>query len=147
MKLHLIFSLVFLISCTNSEIKKELQTTQIELQSARQKIIELESQIEPEGDLVHLVFFKLKPDSDRINFVSEIKKMAEIPGVMDLEIGPFADMGDQRALSEFDMLLQMSFSGAKAYRNYQKHPTHLAIQKNLGSYLAGPPTTYDFKKE
>ena len=146
MKYLLFFSLILFASCSNSAIQNELETAKKELDSANEAIESLKSQIEEEGDLVHLVFLKLKPDADQAATIAEIKKLESIEEVKDLEVGPFEDLGDARALTEYSILMQMSFADTTAYQNYQKHPIHLALRENLKSVLAGPPATYDFMK-
>jgi len=147
MKQFLIFPLLLLFACNSSSVQDELAKVKQQLALANEKISQLETQIEPEGDLVHLVFFRIKPDADRAALVAEIKKLKDIEGVMDLEIGPFEDLGDDRALSEYNMLMQMSFAGKAAYESYQKHPIHLNLKENTGLFMAGPPATYDFMKK
>ena len=66
---------------------------------------------------------------------------------MDLEVGPFEELGDTRALSQYGLFMQMSFANKAAYEVYQKHPTHLALRENTGQFMAGPPVTYDFMKK
>lgn len=147
MRYLLIFSLLVLVACTNTAVQEELTTLKQELTAAKEKITSVESQIEPEGELVHLVLFKVKPDADQAAMVAEVKKLTGIKEVMDLEIGSFEDLGDGRALSEYSILMQMSFANKAAYENYQKHPIHLALKDNLNPFMAGPPATYDFVKK
>ena len=148
MRLLLFFSLITLLACTDTnKLQDALVTTQQQLATAKEKIAQLETQIEPEGELVHLVFFKVKPDIDQAALVAEVKKLSNIKEVMDLEIGPFEDLGDERALGDYSMLMQMSFANKAAYEVYQKHPTHLALRENTMQFMAGPPATYDFMKK
>ena len=147
MKYFLFYSLLLLFACSDTNIQSELSATKTKLEEAKVKIKQLETQIEPEGNLVHLVFFKIKHDADQSAIVSEVKKLANIKEVMDLEIGPFQDLGDLRALSDYSMMMQMSFANLAAYENYQKHPIHLALKKNTQKFMAGPPVTYDFMKK
>ena len=143
-----LFFLLMLIfaSCSNSAVQEELSKVQGELEEATTKIAELSAEIEPEGELVHLVFFKIKPDADQAALIAEIKKLEAIEEVMDLEFGPFEDLGDARALN-YSMVMQMSFTDTLAYQNYQKHPIHLALRENTKQFMAGPPATYDFVKK
>lgn len=147
MKFFFFFSVLILFACTDSKVQEELMTLQQQVETANQQISQLKSQIEPEGELVHLVFFRVKPDADQAALVAEVKKLESIKEVMDLEIGPFEDLGDARALSDYTMLMQMSFADHAAYERYQKHPIHLALKGNTGSFMAGPPATYDFVKK
>jgi len=147
MKYVLIICLLTCLSCTNTSVQQELKIVKQELATAQEKINNLEAQIEPEGELVHLVLFKVKSDADQTVLVSEVKKLETIEEVMDLEIGPFEDLGDERALSDYSMLMQMSFANKATYETYQKHPIHLALKEKLGQFMAGPPITYDYMKK
>jgi len=138
---------LILFACTDTKVQEELVAIKQQLATANEKISQLETQIEPEGELVHLVLFKMKPDADQTALVAEVKKLAGIKEVMDLEIGPFEDLGDERALADYSMLLQMSFANKAAYESYQKHPIHLTLIENIGPFMAGPPATYDFMKK
>ncbi len=143
MKYFLFGSLIILFACVDTNVKEELIMVRQQLETANKKI----TQLETEGKLVHLVFFKIKPDTDQVAIITEVKKLKNIKEVLDLEIGPFEDLGDARALSEYTILLQMSFADKAAYEVYQKHPIHLALQRNIGPFMAGPPATYDFIKK
>ena len=147
MKYAFFFGLLTCLSCTNTSVQQELKIVKQELATAQEKINNLEAQIEPEGELVHLVLFKVKSDADQTVLVSEVKKLETIEEVMDLEIGPFEDLGDERALSDYSMLMQMSFANKATYETYQKHPIHLALKEKLGQFMAGPPATYDYMKK
>ncbi|MEO0338154.1 MAG: Dabb family protein [Bacteroidota bacterium] len=135
------------LGCNDAAVQQELEVAKQELTKAQQQIDSLTQLVEPEGDLVHVVYFKLKSDVDQSAFIAEVKKMATIDGVMDLEIGPFEDLGDARALSAYSMMMQMSFVDKAAYEAYQQHPTHLALKENTQAMMAGPPATYDFFKK
>ena len=147
MKYLLFFPILIFASCSDSAIKKELSKAKNELDAAKKTIENLKAQIEPEGNLVHVVFLKVKPNADQSALIAEIKKLKNIDEVMDLEFGPFENLGDARALSEYSMMMQMSFADSAAYQNYQKHPIHLALRENTKQFLAGPPATYDFIKK
>ena len=135
-----------LMSCSNATMQEELKRIENELATSNATIEDLKSQIEPEGNLVHVVLFKLKPDADLDAVIAEVKKLESIEGVKDLEVGLFEDLGDDRALSDYNMMMEMSFDDAEAYRKYQAHPVHLALKGNIKSMLAGPPATYDYMK-
>lgn len=147
MKYTYFFSFLLFFSCNSNKLETDVANLQKELASAKEKISQLQAEIEPEGKLVHLVFFKVKDDADQSVLVAEIKKLENIEEVMDLEVGPFENLGDPRALADYTMLLQMSFADKKAYEHYQTHPIHLALKKNTGQFMAGPPATYDFIKK
>jgi len=135
------------VACVDTKVQDELIAVKKQLAVANEKISQIETQLEPEGELVHLVFLKIKPDADQAALVAEAKKLEGIKEIMDLEIGSFENLGDDRALAEYSMLMQMSFDNKAAYETYQKHPIHLTLKENLGSFLVGPPATYDFMKK
>lgn len=148
MKYQLIGSLFLLMACNNNTaIQAALTKAQADLEKANHTITTLEAQIEPEGDLVHLVFLNTKPDIDQAALIAAIKKLGDIQEVMELEVGPFEELNDARALSDYELVIQLSLADKTAYDNYQKHPIHIALKENLGPYLAGPPATYDFRKQ
>jgi len=147
MKFQIILLLLFFLSsCSDTAVQEELSKTKVALKEAYTTIDQLKNQIEPEGELVHLVFFKTKPDVDLKSLFVAIEKLKEIEVVKDLQVGPFENLGDQRALSEYTVLMEMSFDHKAAYEKYQAHPIHLALKESLGKYLAGPPATYDYLK-
>ena len=143
------FLLIFILgSCSNaaletelSSIKNALATAEAALQKANQEIAILKQ--DDTGKLVHVVFFKIKPDAAAAA-ITEMKKLAEISEVQDLEVGTFEDLGDARALSDYHLIMEMTFDNKAAYDKYQQHPIHLALKDNVGAFLAGPPATYDF---
>ena len=145
--LLLIPALCMFIGCSNPQLEKEVEALKKELSEAEAAIVELNSQTTQEGELVHMVFLKVKPDTDQAALMDEMKKLAEIEGVQDFAVGPFENLGDARALSEYALVMEMSFADSAAYGVYQKHPTHLNLRENLGQYLAGPPATFDYIKK
>lgn len=147
MKFLPILIAVLLFSCNDSSLLKEFSKTKSDLEHANKAIKMLNSQIEAEGNLVHVVLFKLKPDADHMLLFDEIKKLENIEEVMDLEVGSFEDVGDARALSDYSVMMQMSFKDKKAYEVYQKHPIHLKLKENAKPLMSAPPATYDFFKK
>ncbi len=135
------------LGCTPTNVNQEITTLRSELIKAQEQIAALNSQIEPEGELIHMVFFKVKENADTVAFVNELKKLSTIEEVLDFQVGPFEDLGDPRALSEFNWMMEMSFTDIAAYKDYQKHPTHLALRTKTSSFMIGPPSTYDYLKK
>ena len=138
--------LLALASCSNPAVQQELSDAKAALASAQSQIDSLSALVNADdsGKLVHVVYFKVKPDTDQAAFIAEVKKLSSIEVLEDLEVGPFEDLGDPRALSEYNMVMQMTFADSTAYAAYQAHPTHEALKANTKSYMAGPPATYDF---
>lgn len=147
MKYISLFLLTLFVACTDTAVRKELQLTQKQLIEAQAALSELEAATAETGKLVHIVLFKLKPEVDEGTVIAEIKKLEEIPEIEELEVGPFQDLGDPRALSDYPLIMEMSFQDESAYQKYQAHPTHLALKEQLGALLAGPPVTYDYMKK
>ena len=138
-----------LVSCSNSALETELKTAKDALASAKTALQKANQEIAilkqaDTGKLVHVVFFKIKPDVDVAVVIEEIKKLQQIPEVQDLEVGTFEDLGDARALSDYNLVMEMTFDNKVAYDTYQQHPVHLTLKENLGAFSAGPPATYDF---
>lgn len=147
MRYLLIIAIFALSACTNTAMQEELSAIKQELKTAKEKIDDLEAQIEPEGVLIHHVLFTVKPDADKTALITAIKKLEDIEEVLDLEVGSFEELGDARALSQYGVSVQMSFADKKAYEVYQKHPIHVALRENTKHFMAAPPATYDFRKQ
>ncbi len=145
----LLLAILVLTSCSSSlKLKQQLNETTLELAQAKRDLIELGHR--SDNMLIHTVYFKLKPDlSDQQHeaFLQEIAKLHQIKQVKGLIYGSFAELGDSRAMLEFQLAMQMGFESEKAYREYQAHAIHLALKEAAKSYLAGPPVTHDFWTE
>lgn len=147
MKYLLIFlSFLLAVACSAPSDEGELAQLKQDLAQAQQTISKLKS-VEGEGQLVHIVFFKLAADAEVEGLLAEIETLHQIEEVQGLEYGVFTDLGDQRALSDYGVVMSMSFEDSAAYARYQQDSIHLALKANAGAYLGGPPATYDFIKD
>ncbi len=134
---------VFVFACgQNASTSTEIEDLKQELKAAQATIQQMESS--SKGRLVHVVYADLKSNADKAAFIKEVEKLEAIEVVENLEIGTFKDVGDSRALSDYEVVFQMDFANEKEYQTYQAHPAHLALKKAVGEYLAAPPKTYDF---
>ncbi|MDF1864785.1 MAG: Dabb family protein [Saprospiraceae bacterium] len=124
------------------KLKTELDETKTALASANKELMNLQSN--DAKQLVHIVLLKLKEDVDKPALINEIKKLENIEEVKNLNIGAFQDLGDARAMSDYEIVLSMEFEAEEAYQTYQAHEIHLKLKENIGKYLAGPPVTYDY---
>jgi len=142
---NIIFSLsfcgiLFLTACQPAVDNNQLESITNELVKAKAEITDLKSA----DDLVHVVYFKMKADASKEDLITEIKKLEEIEVLHNLEVGVFEDLADPRAMSDYDIIMQMEFEKEADYKTYQAHPIHLALKAAVGQYLAGPPVTYDY---
>ncbi|MEM9822283.1 MAG: Dabb family protein [Bacteroidota bacterium] len=145
-KMVYLLPLLFSLACSNTNVQEELEQAYKDLAAARATNEYLKAQMEPEGELVHVVFFKLKTDNDPASHIAAIKKLEAIEVVNDLQVGSFKDLDDARALSTYDLMMEMSFATVEDYQTYQAHPIHLALKEMAKSVLAAPPATYDYLK-
>ncbi len=143
----LLFALLLLASCSDSAMKEELANAKEKIGALESELTELKAVQEKVAPLVHIVLFNLKPDADQAALITEIKKLEAIEEVQYLEVGPFENLGDDRALSDYELIMQMSFANHEAYQAYQKHPVHVELKETAKAYMGGPPATYDFVKE
>ena len=157
MKTFFIYSFFFifvsLVSCKQSpNAQAELEKLQAEFTEKNKALESLQKEMKlmleaDNAPLVHLVFFDLKDEitpTQKTAFIKILKDLDSIEGVYNLEVGTFEDLGDERALSKYDVALQMEFSSADGYEKYQNDERHLKAKKALGGYLAEPPASYDF---
>lgn len=141
----LMILLSFLGSCSDNALQQELENTQKELERTKQEMLKLEQQVQSPAPLVHLVCFKLKPEVNPLDVKNILEQLRSIEFVKQMEVGTFKDLGDPRALSDYQLILKMAFNSPEDYQSYQQHATHLAVKSALGDYLAGPPATYDYE--
>ncbi|MCB0650550.1 MAG: Dabb family protein [Saprospiraceae bacterium] len=142
----LIFLLLSLNACKQADLQQQLEACHAELleKSQEQEILQIET------PLVHTVYLKIREDISPENLaglIEGVKTLNQIQGVKHLKTGTFENLGDERALAEYGLVLQMEFQSEADYRSYQQDSIHLAFKKNAGPLLAGPPATYDFIKK
>lgn len=148
MRLLSFLLLSVLMSCSNAAIQSELETTKLALKETEIALTTVNQQLSDlqkveTAKLVHVVFFKVKAEAEA-DLIVEIKKLEGIPVIQDLEVGTFENLEDPRALSYYNIVMEMSFADKAAYEVYQKHPLHLALKDNTKSMMTGPPATYDY---
>ena len=130
-------------------LESQLEQAQTELTSLKQlqqKPVSA-NKINNNPQLVHLVYFQLKEGatkSTQQQLIEEIKTLAAIDVLQDLEVGTFQELGDQRAMDQFGVMMQMRFNSEADYKIYQTHPIHLQLREKVKSILGGPPVTYDY---
>ncbi len=112
-----------------------------------ERMINISTERHQQRRLIHLVYFDLKEEADKEAVIQEIRKLEDIQVVKQLEVGSFKDLGDKRAMSTMELVMQMAFDTEEDYKSYQKHEIHLALKKALGVHLTGPPITYDYLVE
>lgn len=146
---------LFFSACQQNNATEQLATLQQQLSEKTTALQQAQATIdnlkETKGkQLVHTVYLKLKPGlsgKENLALVAEISKLNGIEVVNNLEYGVFQDVGDARALSEYGLVMQMSFDNMDDYHSYQANEIHLNLKEQLGQYLAGPPATYDYWTE
>lgn len=152
MKNTLIFTFLLTLgffSCkqnADTELVDSLKSEITDLKAAvEQAQIEVKSlQSDHAKRLVHIVWLNTKGDVDTAPLLNQIRTLAEIEEVHNLSIGTFQDLGDKRAMSDYEIIFSMGFDNEEAYQTYQAHDIHLKLKENIGQYLAGPPVTYDY---
>ena len=141
---------LFFYACSPSTaLQEELKSAQSTVGQQEKLIDSLQALLVTESNqkLVHVVYFKLKDDlsaSDQKTLIDEIEKIKAIPVLSNLEVGKFQDLGDQRAMSDYGIVMQMDFENEEDYKAYQEHPIHLALKTAIVPYLGGAPVTYDY---
>ena len=93
--------------------------------------------------LSHSVFFDLKDDADVAAFIAVLRELERIPVVQDMQVGTFADLEDPRALSDYDVAMEIICSEAD-YPIYQDHEIHDQVRAQVGDYLNAKPAVYDY---
>lgn len=94
----------------------------------------------------HMVLFNIKPDlskQDREMLFAELRRLGSIPQVHDFTLNTFTELGDARALSDYELSIDMRFESRAAYDLYQNSEKHLAVKAAVKQFLEGPPAAYD----
>lgn len=137
-----ILALTTLFSCRKDvDLQDRLTATQADLMLAQAELAK--AAIPPA--ITHLVYLDTKDSIDVLMLEQELARLGEIPGVKDYQVGTFLQLDDPRALAQYELVLSMGFASREDYQTYQEHPIHIAVKKQLQSFLAGPPVTYDFE--
>lgn len=150
--ISLLLFLFSLIGCSSSATHKELEEVKSELEKTRSLLASTQQELkalkeDESGQFTHIVFFKVKSGADQEALIAEIKRLEAIEGVKDLEVGPFKNLDDPRALLDYHMMMEMSFDNVEAYKKYQAHPIHLTLKENTKDFMSGPPATYDYTRK
>lgn len=134
-------------SCAEPDatLRKELDTAVFKIDMLEKQLV---SNATPQsGDLVHLVYLNTQDDlpaTEKAKLIEELNQLQGIPAVKTFSLGDFKSLNDPRALSDYELLMSISFSNEADYQSYQDHPTHIALKEKLDKYLGGPPATYDY---
>ena len=145
------FSCLGEMACRREIVKAQKEALELKvklLEAEKEKhILQAEIQNNQSGSLNHLVYFKLKNSLSQAeiqDFKAQLRKLENIVSIEQFHFGQFEDLNDPRALSEYDIAIQMSFGTQAAYEHYQNDPIHLELKEKTISFLAAPPATYDF---
>jgi hypothetical protein len=143
------FIIVLLFSCTDNStiLEKELANAKYELEKVNLELKTL-SEKASKGKLVHQVYFNLKADLSEIDkeiFTDGLEKLGGIEVVESMVVEERKNVGDeQRALTQFDVLMELRFENKAALEVYAKDDFHQEIKKEIGRFLAKPPMTFDY---
>ena len=76
----------------------------------------------------HVVLVTLQARSQREQLRADCTaKLADIPGVIDLEISEPVDIGRTNVDGDYDIAVFVSFASIEQYKAYLAHPNHLAL--------------------
>jgi len=137
----------FIIACKDPDaaLRKELDTAVFKIDMLERQLSS--HTVSKSGDLVHHVYLNIKDDltSDQMSQLKEaLNQLQGIEQLKSFSLGNFKELNDERAFSEYEVVLTMSFANEEDYQIYQAHPTHLALKSKLDTYLAAAPATYDY---
>ena len=141
--------IVLLFSCTEKTaiLEKELANVKEDLEKVNSELKTL-SENDSKGKLVHQVYFSLKADlnqTDKEIFMSGLEKLGNIEVVQQIIVEARDNIGDEvRALTQFDVLMQLKFENQAALEVYAKDDFHQDTKKEIGRFLAKPPMTFDY---
>lgn len=130
----------------NEKIAEALKEEILQLESELLKR-DLEKDVFPASELVHIVYFKMKEglsEEQTKEAISTLESLRKIKEVKSLEVGDLGNTGDARAGSIEGLVLQMSFKSLDDLAAYQKNEFHLEQRAKLKDFFGGPPVVYDY---
>lgn len=99
---------------------------------------------QPSGQLVHLVFFKLKPGVDKQLLVKSLETFKTVNVIKKVQIGLWEETNNPKSvLTDYSVVVQLTFNSLADFRVYEKHPVHLASIEATKDLMAAPPIGYD----
>lgn len=102
------------------------------------------------GQIVHTVIFNLNDDItdvDRNYFIDQLKSLSKVRETKDLFVASYTLTNDERAKSNYDIILQMKFSSTADLYAYSNHEFHLDIRSKIAHLVAEKPLVYDYMVE
>lgn len=144
MKQLFILSLFLLISCKSDVTPDDSRFDELQARVDSMSMMLDSFNSNVPGHLVHQVFLDTKAGIDQDEFLSVIRTLKHIPEVRHLRIGSFKDLNDDRALKNYELIMEMNFENSDAYESYQNNQIHLDMKTSLAKYLERPPMTFDF---
>lgn len=135
------------MGCKEARPDLSPQLAEAQAQLSEQEVVIAELEKGYENQLVHTVYFKLKEnisEEEKTAMLVEIEKLRNIEVVNNLEVGIFKELGDERALSEYEIMFQITLDNEEEYHIYQAHEIHQNLKKEAAKYLGAPPVTHDF---
>ncbi len=150
-KVFLVLSLLLLFTAcsNNTQTEQQLAEAQTQMQKAETALAEAQTQLDAQksAKLIHIVMLNIKDDltkKELQTLTTNIKRIGTIELVHNFELGTFADVGDKRALSDYEMVMKMAFISREEMAKYQVNEVHDEVRTQLGDFLAGPPVVYDY---
>lgn len=96
---------------------------------------------------VVLVWLADRGDRDKRRAVVEASRsLADIPGVLSVEVGTVLPSGRGIVDDSFDVGIHMSFRSERDMQAYVGHPDHVDTVKRVIAPLAERITVYDFRE-
>jgi hypothetical protein len=96
----------------------------------------------------HTVVLWLKApvnEAHRQTIIEETKKLASIPGVLSVSVGPCIESDRPIVDSTFDVAITMTFPSVDAMHRYINHPTHRRMVKEKLMPLVDKIKVFDFR--
>ena len=87
-----------------------------------------------DGEVVHVVMVWLKQpgnEAHRQQLIDGSKRLQQIPGVIDLQVGSVIHSDREVVEDSFDVALSVRFEDHAALQNYLQHPLHLGTVKSV----------------
>ena len=96
-------------------------------------------------EIRHLVFLDVKREVNLDSLIIELYHLSKLESVSSFSIGKYKELNDLKAMSDYELILDMTFTNKKTYLSYQSDSLHQTMISKSMKCMAGPPASFDYQ--
>jgi len=95
-------------------------------------------------EIRHLVFLDVKPEVNLDSLIEELNHLSNLKSVSSFNVGKYKELNDPKAMSDYELILDITFDNKAAYLSYQSDSLHQTMIIKSKKCMAGPPVSFDY---